>query len=131
MAKYRNVQSDIEGVFATEMWTENNIVTYPSNYQGGDFADEFVKIEILPGRPLTTYTRPGVQGQIIIQIYTRAGEGITRSAAIADILDQVLQVQSFSRGTQTGTSSIAFLGIDSQDNSLFRADYSVSFRNYN
>ena len=131
MAKYRNVQSDIEGVFATTQWRDNRIQAYPSNYQAGSFADEFVKIEIIPGRPLTTYTRPGIQGQVIIQIYTRAGNGITRSVEIADILDTILQVQTLPSGTQTGTSSISFLGIDAQDNSLFRADYSVSFRNYN
>ena len=130
MAKYRNVQTDIEGVFATSNWTGNGIQAYPSNYQGGSFADEFVKVEIIPGRPLLTYGSPGVQGQVIIQIYTRAGDGISRSIQIADILDTLLQVQTLPSGTTTGTSSITFLGIDSQDNSLFRADYSVSFRRY-
>ena len=97
MAKYRNVQTDIESLFATPIWTGNNIQAYPSNYQGGSFADEFVKIEIIPGRPLLTYGRPGVQGQVIIQIYTKAGEGISRSFQIADILDNLLQEQTLPR----------------------------------
>lgn len=130
MAKYADVLRDVEEVFASAEWTSTNITAYPVNYQGGSFSDESVRIEVIPGRPITNYGDLGVGGQIIIQIYTRAGEGITRTMQIADSLDTVLQAKTLQRGTQTGTSSLSFLGIDNDDNSLFRADYSISFRNY-
>ena len=130
MAKYADVVRDVEGIFSGTTWTNHGIQAYPSNYQGGSFEDEFVKLEFLPAQPITGYSRFGVGGQVIVQIYTRAGNGITRSTEIADILDTVLQAKNLSRGTQTGTSTLSFLGIDNDDNSLFRADYNVSFRNY-
>ena len=130
MAKFRDVQRDVEELFAAETWTDHGIPAYPSNFQGGTYSAEFVRVEFLPGRPLTTYGSRGVQGQIIIQIYVKAGGGISRAAEIADILDSIIQGQQLPRGTITGTSSITFLGIDSLDNSLFRADYSVGFRRY-
>ena len=133
MAKFTEVVRDVEGLFARNTpWSSHRIQAFPSNYQGGGFEDEFVKIELIPAQPLTaSYGQFGVAGQIIIQIYTRAGEGISRSLAIADLLDSELQAKHLPRGTQTGTSSLSFLGIDNDDNSLFRADYVVNFRNYN
>ena len=38
MAKYAETRADIEGVFASENWTNNNITAYPSNYQAGDYS---------------------------------------------------------------------------------------------
>ena len=130
MAKYADVHRDIEEIFATTEWTQRGITARPANFQGGSFENEFVMVEIIPGRPLNRYGNLTVQGQVIVQIYTPAGQGTSRSMQIADILDTVLQAKTLQRGTQTGTSSLSFLGIDNDDNSLFRADYSISFRNY-
>ena len=130
MAKYADVLRDVEELFASTAWTATGIQAYPSNYQGGSFTDEFVRVEVLPAQPRTSYGSLRVGGQIIVQIYTRAGEGTRRSMEIADLLDTVLQAKTLQRGTQTGTSSLSFLGIDNDDNSLFRADYAISFRNY-
>ena len=133
MAKFKDVQTDIERLFGgldDSPWLTYGITSYPVNYQGGTYASEFVIVEIIPGRPLTTYGSQGVQGQVIVQIYTQAGNGISRAVEIADLLDALLQGKQLPRGTITGTSSMSVRGIDSQDNSLFRADYVVPFRRY-
>lgn len=129
--KYSNIQKDIEGIFAQTSWTNRNLTIYPANYEGGTVSNEFMKLEIIPARPLNNYRKFGSVGQVIIQIYTQKGHGMTRTFEIADILDSELANKTLSRGTKTGTSSITGIGIDNDDNSLFRADYSVSFRNYN
>ena len=128
MAKYADVARDVEGLFGTAEWITHGITAYPSNYQGGDYENEFVKLEILPNRALIRYSDPSVEGSVIVQIYTKAGLGITRAMEIADLLDNLMQTQSLTRGTTLGTSSLSFLGIDSQDNSLHRADYFIPFR---
>ena len=130
MAKYSEVQQDIEEIFGSQAWTSNNLTIYPSNYQGGQYTSEFMRLEILPSRPLTTYASLGISGNIIVQIYTEAGLGISRPIELADLLDTFLEQKTLPRGTQTGTSSISFLGLDAADNSLNRADYLVSFRRY-
>ena len=130
MAKYKDVQTDIEEIFGTTAWNRRLITMLPSNYDGGVASPDFLRLEILPLRPLTNYGRLGISGNIIIQIYTKAGLGISRATEIADILDEFLQSKTLTRGTNTGTSSVSFLGVDSNDNTLFRADYLVPFRNY-
>ena len=130
MAKYAETKADVEGVFASEDWTNNNITAYPSNYQAGDYSSEFVRLEILPNSQRVSYGDIGVAGNVIVQIFVEAGVGITRATEISDILDTVLQNKIFSRGTQTGASTLAFLGLDASNNSLFRAEYLVPFRKY-
>lgn len=130
MAKYSDIQKDIEGVFAGSNWTGNNVSAYPANFVGGNFGDEFVKLEIIPSRPLPNYGKAGNRGQVIVQIYTQAGKGPSRTYEIADLLDSELQNKTFTNGTQTGTSSLSILGIDNDDKSLFRGDYQISFIKY-
>jgi hypothetical protein len=133
MSKYTEVLRDTEEIFATADWTTNSIPAFPSNYEVTTEARnnrEFVIIEVIPGREFTNYGRAGLKGQIIIQIYTEAGLGTSRAYAIADILDNLLQHQELTRGTLTSTSSMAVLGVDSADEYLFRADYTVNFTKY-
>ena len=129
--KYADVIRDIEEQFANENWSIlSKVKAYPSNYQGPNNENEFVKIEFVPAQPVNNYGQFGVAGQVIIQIYTEAGIGLTRTSDVAHDLDVLIENKRFSRGTITGTSSLSFLGIDNDDNSLFRADYSIGFRNY-
>jgi hypothetical protein len=129
MAIFAEVISDIEGVFGTSTWTSKNIQIYPANYSGA-YTTEFIKLEVVPSRPLNYYGSLNVQGQAIAQIYVQTGLGSRRIMEIADHLDDVLQAKTLSNGTQTGTSALSFLGVDPDDNSLFRADYSISFKKY-
>jgi hypothetical protein len=129
MAKFSEVIEDIEGIFGTSSWTSKSIQAYPANYSGA-YTNEFVKLEVIPSRPLNIFGNLSVQGQVIAQIYVQTGLGTRRIMEIADHLDDVLQAKTLSNGTQTGTSALSFLGVDPDDNSLFRADYSISFKKY-
>jgi hypothetical protein len=129
MAKFTEVIEVIEGIFATSSWSSKSIQAYPVNYTGS-YTTEFIKLEVVPSRPLNIYSNLSVQGQIIVQIYVQTGLGSRRIAQIADELDDVLQAKTLSNGTQTGTSALSFLGVDPDDNSLFRADYTISFKKY-
>jgi len=132
-SKYTDVLRDVEGLFSSTAWTANNIPAFPSNYDVSATAQnnqEFVVIEVIPGRNFTNYGRPGVKGQVIIQIYTAAGQGTARANEIADILDNLMQTRELTRGTLIGTSSMSHLDLDQNDPYLFRTDYSVSFTKY-
>jgi hypothetical protein len=131
--KYADVIRDVEAVFGGTGWTTLNVPAFPSNYEVSASAREnreFVIIEVLPGAQFTNYARPGLKGQIIIQIYTESGLGVSRAYAIADQLDKLLQTTELTRGTLTSTSSMAIIGVDSTDEYLFRTDYTVNFTKY-
>ena len=123
--------SDIEGLFALASWTTNNIPTYPLNYKVPPTDNEFVKIEVLPLSPNESYSRSGISGLVIIQVYVSANNGIRRLMEIADLLDSLLQNKTLANGTKTESSSLQVLGQDSDNPNLFRGDYTVNFKFYN
>ena len=131
MAKYTDLVSDIEGLFGTATWTNNNISAYPSNYDVPSTISEFVKIEVVPLAPEQDYSRFGLEGLIIIQIYIPVNEGIRRLLEIADLLDNILQNITLANGTKTEASSFQVLGQDRDNPNLFRGDFSVNFKFYN
>lgn len=135
MSRFRTVQSDLESVFATSEWTDLSIAAYPVNFVGGDFSDEFVLVETVPGKITTPRNRSfsninTVSGQYIIQVYVKAGEGLTRVMEIADHLDSLLNSKRLPSGTHTGIPVIDIVGTDKDDKSLYRADLIVSFIKY-
>ena len=131
MSKYANVVSDIEGLFATATWTNNSISAYPSNYEIPSTDNEFVKIEVLPLNTNSGYSRAGIQGLVIIQVYVTANKGIRRLMEIADLLDSLIQNKTLSNGTKLESSSMSVLGQDKDNPDLFRGDYTVNFKFYN
>lgn len=132
MAKYENALKSIESVFAADAWTSTGIEAFPANFKPTSFNEEFVKVEVLPGTPNTNYSQVGVGGLVIVQIYTKANTGPKRVMEIADFLDRILQTKKLNSHdlTVTSESTLNFLGIDQDDNSLYRADYSVRFNHY-
>ena len=128
--KYSNFIRDVENVFASDEWKAEGITTIPSNYIDTLGTDEFLRIETVPVITQQDYAQFGLKGQIIIQIYTPAGQGVMRLYTISDILDRYLQGKSFTNGTATSSSVISILGSDSVNPALFRADYSVDFTHF-
>jgi hypothetical protein len=131
MAKFVDLLSDIEGQFATSDWTSQNISAFPANFRIPENTSEFVKLEVLPLRDNSDYGRCGIEGIVYVQIYVQANQGVKRLMEIADILDTILQAQTFSNGTQTQASSLNVLGIDKDNPELFRGDFAVNFTYYN
>jgi hypothetical protein len=72
-------------------------------------------------------------GQIVIDIFTRSGEGPRRSSQIADLLDKYLVGKIFSSqiGTlQIGPSLTSQGNVDSANPALFRTLYTVNLNYY-
>jgi hypothetical protein len=135
MSRFRDVQTDIEKIFATTEWTDESIQAFPANYAGGTSATEFVKVEIVPGTQTPRNRRSfanttNVSGQVIIQIYVKTGYGLTRAMEIADILDGLLNSKLLDRGTNTGIPVLDVVGTDTDDKALYRVDFIVNFTKY-
>jgi hypothetical protein len=93
--------------------------------------DEFVIYEIIPASlPVPEYSKPTYKkGMIIIQIYTRSNKGLARCYEIADKLSTLFD-SNYSNSTQLHDGTLNVRGIDKDDTSLFRADYSLEFNSF-
>lgn len=125
---------DIEGVFASSVWTTNNILTYPDNYTGSvpDSTTEYVQIKVLPSssRNNSYSGEKLLNGLIAIKILVKAGEGQGRVMAISDILDIVLQNKVLPNKTKLDTSYLSVEGLDPLNKSLYSASYFIPFNLY-
>lgn len=129
MGKYANIVSDVFTVFGSAEWTAENIKTLPVNYVGIDIKDEFLRVSVIPSG--TGVNLQSISGQLIVDIFTKAGNGPSRPFAIADKLDEylvgtTLMTQS-GVATQFFGSSMSVVGQDKDDPTLFRMTYSVPF----
>jgi len=127
--KYDKVSDDIFSVFATAEWVAESIPTYPQNHITVNPSNEFIRISIVPSSFLSTLD--SLSGQLIIDIFTPAGNGPKRSFAIADILDQYLVGKSLNTGgngvTQFLASSLGAGDLDRDNTNLYRVIYTISF----
>ncbi len=123
MGKFTNLQEDVFNIFATDAWKANNIPTYPQNFL--DINDpEYIRISIVAGDQGVDLA--SVSGQVIIDIFTSAGNGPGPIMRIADILDSHLALK-FSDAVQFGSSTLIFNGFDKVNPTLFRGTYSIPF----
>jgi len=126
--------SDIEGVFGSDTWTSNQILTYPDNYTGAipDSTTEYVQVKVMPS--ISDYHAYSggktLSGMIAVKILVKAGEGQGRAMAVADLLDIVLQNKTLPNKTQLGTSYLSVEGLDSSNKSLYSASYFIPFKIY-
>jgi len=128
---YDNVLDDIESVFASVVWTTNNISIYPDNYQGTiDTENEFCRLNVLPSN--SSHRSFGgskqLEGLVAVKIFVKAGEGQSRIMAISDILDISLQNKRLTNGTELGTSYLNVEGLDPSNKSLYSARYIIPFK---
>jgi hypothetical protein len=131
MATYRDLLASIDAIFASSDWTSNSISAYPANYWPATNPDEFVIYEILPSSvALQEYQKANYKsGLIILQIYTRTNQGMLRTTEIADILNNLFE-REITSDTQLYDGVLSVKGIDKDDTSLFRADYSLQFNSF-
>jgi len=130
---YATLITAVESQFALSDWTTHAIAIYPDNYQGaiGD-QNEFCRLNILPAtsRSLTYSGEKSLSGTIIVSMFVKSGEGQRRVAAIADILDGLLQHKTLSSGLGLGASFVTIGGLDSKNTALYSAQYIVPFTYY-
>jgi hypothetical protein len=128
MGKYENLHGDVFSVFGSQSWLAENIKTIPSNFNTANIGNEYIRISVVPSGYGINYTSSS--GQLLIDIFTPAGSGPTRSAQIADRLDAYLVGKSITLHngrTQFGKSSLSQFGPDGANPALFRSIYSISF----
>lgn len=128
---YVDLLSDIEQMFATTAWTSNSIPIYPDNYQGKiNDKGEFCRLNILPsiGENYAYGVQKRISGLVIIKILVKAGLGQKRVMQIADILDGLLQNKHLTNGTELGASYVSMEGLDTANNALYSARYTIPFK---
>ena len=131
MGKYLSTQEDVFEIFNSQSWKSENIKTYPSNFVAINPGNEFVRVSIIPSGNSVNIN--SVSGVVILDIYTPAGNGPTRTSVIADKLDQYLVGKSFlgeNTRTQLMSSSFNLLGPDKDNPALYRSSYTIPFNHF-
>lgn len=133
MGKYSDLYAHVYSVFGTQEWVNEAIVTFPESFNGNKTANEYITVTMIPSsHELANQTR-SVSGQILIDIFTPAGEGPRRSYEIADLLDKHFSGKTKSNGsgsTQFMASVLSGQGEDPDNPSLYRILYSIPFTYY-
>jgi hypothetical protein len=130
MGKFSDVSSLVNSIFGSAEWQNEGIVTHPSNFTGDVKGNEYIRVSVLTASNRLEYTNlNSMVGQIVIDIFTRAGEGPLRPNQIADILDKYLVGKIFSSqiGTLQMSASLKDQGkTDSANPALFRTLYTIN-----
>jgi len=131
MATYTAVLSSIDSAFNSEEWKSTGFLAFPANYWPHTMPDEFVIYEVVPSSPpIAEYQKPKYKGGlIIVQIYTRSNKGPFKVMEVADVLSDLLE-NKLQHATQLQDGVLSVKGIDKDDTSLFRADYSLQFNSF-
>jgi hypothetical protein len=129
MGKYENLLKTVLAIFGTSAWIAESIKTYPQNFIGVSLGNEYIRVHVLPsGRGLDLKS---ASGQVIIDVFTPAGDGPVRAALIADRLDAYLLGKSFAASTATvqfdKTSSFSPVGLDKGNAALFKSIFTIPF----
>ena len=131
MATYSELLTSFDTVFASNEWALESINTFPANFYPNNLPDEFIKYEVLPaGKGEQEYGEVNYKaGLFIAQIYTQANRGPKRIYELASAIETQFS-RSFLGSTQTYDGTLTIVGIDKDDTSLFRADYSLTFNSF-
>jgi hypothetical protein len=128
---FGEIQQVVYGVFASPAWESEGIPAVPANFQGETPAGIHVKISIVPGRPDYSNHSRGkcIEGLLILSIYTGTQSGEKDLFATADKLDAHFQSKRIGQ-VDFGVSTCAPRGMDPDNSTLFRGDYSISFTSH-
>lgn len=131
MATYTEVLNAFDSVFLAQDWTDLGIPAFPANFSEGHLPREFVRYEVIQGgKENGEFGNANYKnGLFIVSIYVEAERGPSRIAAVADVLDQLLNRKQIN-ATQLGSSNLDTKGADKNDTTLFRADYSLSYNSF-
>jgi len=132
MATYSELFESFDSVFWSNEWKDVDIPAMPANFTPDTLPSEFVKFEIITTEAkVPEYGDENYRSGIFIcQVYTQANQGPNRLNEVVDLLDSIFKKKLLEGGTQTSKSAIDIKGKDSNDPSLFRADYSLTFNSY-
>lgn len=125
---YVEILHDVESVFTTEDWTDNEIQAFPSSFAGVPATKEFIQIGTYPSQSnYRSFGSVNVAGYVGINIFTEKNVGDRRLFEIADILDDLLLSRII--GTlQFQTSLLNRAGSDIRYPLYNRGEYRINFR---
>lgn len=131
MGKYSAISNSVFSIFSTTQWKAENIKTFPENFVGDVSGGEYIRIAVLANGSTMVNPLKSVSGLVLIEIYTPAGFGPSRTNLIADKLDTYLVGKAFSLNTegstQFGRSYLAGGDNDKINPSLYRDTYTIHF----
>jgi hypothetical protein len=131
MATNIQILTAVETLFSSSDWTDNNIKTYPTNYQGKIDSNEWVRLNVFPFSSNVSYNDINKSGQIVCNIFVPSGQGMKRAYEIADILSNILERKTISGYLQTTNSFITNIGVDIKNAGLYSVDFTVDFKTIN
>lgn len=131
MATNTQILTAVETLFSSSDWTDNNIKTYPTNYQGKIDSNEWVRLNVFPFSSNVYYNDINRSGQIVCNIFVPSGQGMKRAYEIADILNNILERKTISGYLQTTNSFITNIGVDIKNAGLYSVDFTVDFKTIN
>jgi hypothetical protein len=125
MNRYAEMTEAVLAVFGTPQWAGENIPSFPFNWVPKDAGSTFIRIDVVPGNGSSLSS---LRGQVLIDIFTPAGESTRPAIAIADKLDKYLIGKSFpttSGVVQCLHSAFSNSGLDRDNPSLWRSTYVI------
>ena len=131
MATYTQLFQSFDSVFASSDWSSLNLTVFPSNFYPPSNPKEFLRYEVIPLEESTAeYGESNYKaGLFNVQIYVQANRGPARVFQLAESLDTHFSKKLLG-STQTHRGKLDVVGMDKDDTSLFRADYSLFFNSY-
>ena len=131
MNKYTETYKGIFSIFGTQEWLLKDIQTVPFNYSTVT-TDTYIRVNIIASGEGINLS--STSGQVIIEIYTPAGQGPLGSAVIADSLDQFLVGKTvdcpLGGRVQFLKSGISIRGLDTANPALYKTMYVIPFSFY-
>lgn len=128
MGKFSSCQSEVFSVFDSVAWKAEDVRTYPENFVVIDKDTEYIRVSIIAsGKGINLKSSSGI---LIIDIFTSAGAGPSRSAEIADKLDSYLvgkSIKTNSGLTQFMESNLGAIEPDVANPTLAKTRYHIKF----
>lgn len=126
---HSKIIGDVYGLLATPEWAATAIKAYPRNYQGQITARPYALVTVLPSKKKQSTSAVGarIDGLIILSVFVDTTKGDAQLFAIGDTLSTIFEKRTLANGTTTDMGSMKPIGIDPDNSSLYRGDYSVPF----
>jgi hypothetical protein len=125
---FEEISQSIYGVFASPQWSAAQIPAVPFNFQGVTPDGTHIKVSVIPGRPeyLSHSKDKKLSGLLVLSVFTDNSSGQLELFKTADILDTFFQSKRIGK-VDFGVSTCRPVGVDPDNPTLYRGDYSISF----
>ena len=129
---FRNLQNDIENVFADPTRIPTGLQIIPANYSGSITSSAFARLNIFAPQAVTIGydNATTIGGFVEFNIFVEEGIGLGSAHDFADELNEIYSGVMIG-STQFTQGSIATKAVDTVNPNLFRVDLRIPFTRYN